>query len=71
MCSKESSNCGLHSTLIVFTKSPCQNYFLVNLKSEMKAGDLAVIRTTESSTGDDTRSEVKLRTRTFRKSAWN
>ena len=69
MCSKENNNCGLHSTLIVFTKSPCQNDFLVNLKSEMKAGDLAVIRTTESSTGDDT--GVKLRTRIFWKSAWD
>ena len=51
----------------VFTKGLCQNDFLVNLKCEMKAGDLAVIRTTESSTGDDT--GVKLRTCTFRKSA--
>ena len=69
MCSKESNNCGLHSTLIVFTKSPCQNDFLLNLKSEMKAGDLAVIRTTESSPRDDTK--VKLRSCTFPKSAWN
>ena len=43
--------------------------FLLNLKSEMKAGDLAVIRTTESSPGDDTK--VKLRSCTFPKSAWN
>ena len=51
----------------MFTNGVCQNDFLVKLKSDMEAGDLAVIRTTESSTGDDT--GVKLRTRTFRKSA--
>ena len=53
----------------MFTKGLCQKNFLVNLKSEMKAGDLAVIRTTESSPGDDTK--VKLRSCTFPKSAWN
>ena len=41
----------------------------MDLKGEMEAGDLTVFRTTEGSPGDDTR--VKLRTRTFRKSARN
>ena len=53
----------------MFTKGLCQKNFLVNLKSEMKAGDLAVIRTTESSPGDDTK--LKLRSCAFPKSAWN
>ena len=53
----------------MFTKGLCQKNFLVNLKSEMKAGDLAVIRTTESSPGDDTK--LKLRSCTFPKLAWN
>ena len=41
----------------------------MDLKGEMEAGDLTVFRTTEGSPGDDT--IVKLRTRTFRKSAQN
>ena len=66
MCSKESNNCGLHSTLIVFTKSPCQNDFLVNLKSEMEAGDLAVIGADDLDTQDYI--FEKLRPHTIRKS---